>query len=91
MIAKGVTNHASKAYDISHFLTYSDPLQDLRAVKREGKSILPKPFAYDDVSTNVYDSEFKDEDQVESDLLHIEDEVQIDLDPNPVPTPNPRP
>ena len=29
LIAKGVSNHASKAYEFSHFFPYSDPLQDL--------------------------------------------------------------
>ena len=29
MVAKGVANHTSKAYEFSHFFPYSDPLQDL--------------------------------------------------------------
>ena len=51
---------------------------------REGKFILPKHFAYD----NVLDSESEVEDQVEY-IFGIEDEVQ--LDPDLVPTPNPSP
>ena len=89
MITKCVANHSSKAYEFSHFLTYSDLVQSLHPFKREGKLILPKPFTHDDVSIDVLDLEFKEEDQVESDL-GIEDEVQIDPDPNPDPTPNPR-
>ena len=50
LIEKGVANHAFNAYEVSPFFPYSYPLQDLQSVKREGKSILPKPFAYDDVS-----------------------------------------
>ena len=62
---KGVANHASKAYEFSHFLPYSDPLQSHFSFKREGKFILPKPFAYDDVSINFSDSEYEVKDQVE--------------------------
>ena len=65
LIAKGVVNHASKAYEFSHFFPYSVPLQDMQPVIREGKFILPKPFTYDDVSCDESDPEFKDEDQVE--------------------------
>ena len=90
LIDKADVNHASKEYEFSHFFPYSDSLQYMQPVKREGKSILPKPFAYDDVSIDVLDSKFQDEDQVESDL-GIKDEVQTDLDPYLVPTPNPRP
>ena len=50
LIAKGVSNHTSKAYEFSHFFPFSYPLQDLNPVKREGKYILPKPFAH----INVY-------------------------------------
>ena len=52
LIAKGVANHASKAYEFSHFLPYSDLVQSQLQFKREGKFILPKPFAYDHVSIN---------------------------------------
>ena len=55
---------------------------------REGKTILPKHFAYDNVSINVSYPESKAEDQVES-VYGIEDEVQSD--PDSVPTPNTRP
>ena len=72
MIAKGVANHASKAYEFSHFFPYSDPLQDLQPVEKEGKSTLPKPVAHDNVYFDDLDLEFEDGDQVESDL-DIED------------------
>ena len=74
LIAKGVSNHASKAYEFSHFLPYSDSLQEMYPVEEEGKYTLPKPFAHDNVSYDDSNSGFKDEDQVESDL-DIEDEV----------------
>ena len=86
LIAKVVANHVSKAYEFSHFLPYSDQVQSQLPFEREGKTILPKPFAYD----NVSDSEFEAEDQVES-VYAIEDEVQLDPDPDIVYTPNPRP
>ena len=50
IIEKGVANHASKAYEFSHFLPYSDLVQSQLLFKREGKTILPKPFAYYNVS-----------------------------------------
>ena len=56
IIAKGVANHASKAYEFSHFLPYSDPVHSQQPFEREGKFILPKPFAYGNVSINVLDS-----------------------------------
>ena len=52
LIAKGVANHASKAYEFSHFFPYSDLVKYMQLVKREVKFSLPKPFAYDDVSCN---------------------------------------
>ena len=53
--------------------------------EREGNFILPKPFAYDNVSINVSDLESEAEDQVES-VFGIEDKFQSD--PYPVPNPN---
>ena len=58
--------------------------------EREGKTILPKPFAYDNVSINVPYLEYKAKGQVES-VYGIEDELQSNPDPNPVPTPNSKP
>ena len=48
--------------------------------------ILPKPFAYDNVSINVSDSEYEAKDKVES-VYGIEDEVQSYPNPDPVPLP----
>ena len=44
IIVKGVSNHASKAYEFSHFLPYSDPVQPQQPFKRGGKNILSTPF-----------------------------------------------
>ena len=41
---KGVANHASKAYEFSHFLPYSDPVQPQLPFKRGGKNILSTHF-----------------------------------------------
>ena len=90
IIVKGVANHASKAYEFSHVLPYSDSVRSQLPFKRKGKFILPNPFSYDNVTINVSDSESEAEDQVES-FFGIEEEVQSDPDPYPVPTPNPRP
>ena len=90
IIVKGVANHASKAYESSHFFPYSDLVPPQLSFEREGKFILPKPFAYDNVSINVSYPESEAKDQVES-VYGIEDEVQSDPDPYPNPTPNPRP
>ena len=66
LIAKGVANHVSKAYEFSHILTYSDPVKSQVPFKREGNFILPKAFAHDDVSIDVSDSKSEEQDQVES-------------------------
>ena len=86
LVAKGVVNHASKAYEFSHFLPYSDPMQTQLLFEREGKIILRKPFTYDNVSISVSDSEYEEKDKVES-VHEIEGEVHSDPDPNLVPTP----
>ena len=90
LIEKGVANHASKAYEFSRFLRYSDSVPSQLPFEREGKLFLPKPFAYDNVSINVSNLEYKVEDQLES-IYGIEDEHQLDPDAIIVPTPNPRP
>ena len=72
LIAKGVANHGSKAYEFLHFFPYShqsvqfnkDPLQDLQPVEKEGKSILPTPFTHYNVSSDDTDSKVEDEDEV---------------------------
>ena len=44
IIVKGVANHASKAYELSHFLPYSAPVQPQLPFERGGKTILHTPF-----------------------------------------------
>ena len=46
IIAKGVANHASKAYEFSHFMPFSEPVHS----QREGKKIPSPSFA---VSTSI--------------------------------------
>ena len=41
IIAKGVANHASKAYEFSHFMPFSEPVHS----QREGKNISYTSFA----------------------------------------------
>ena len=66
IIAKGVANHASKAYEFSHFFPYSDQVQSQLPFESRGKTILSTPFTYDNVSISVLDSEFEAEDPIES-------------------------
>ena len=66
LISKDVANRASKAYEFSHFLPYSDPVQSQLPFEREGKFILLKPLSYDNVSIDVSNLESEAEDQVES-------------------------
>ena len=63
IIVKGVANHASKAYEFSHFLPYANLVQSEPPFERKGKFILP--FEYDNVSINVSDSKYEVDDQVE--------------------------
>ena len=39
IIAKGVANHASKAYELSHFLPYSDLVHSQLPFERGGKTL----------------------------------------------------
>ena len=66
IIVKGVANHTSKAYEFSHFLPYSDPIQSQLLFERGDKTIVPTPFTYDNISISVSDSEYEVEDPVES-------------------------
>ena len=50
IIVNGVANHASKAYEFSHFLPFSDPVHSQLPLERGGKNILSTPFA---VSTSI--------------------------------------
>ena len=87
IIVKGVANHASKAYEFSHFFPYSDPVQPQLPFERGGKNIISTTFA-NDVLSNVSDSEYEEQDQHD---LDIEIEPQEYLDPDPTPIPNQKP
>ena len=50
IIAKGVANHASKAYEFSHFMPFSEPVHSQLPLEREGKNISSTSFA---VSTSI--------------------------------------
>ena len=53
IIAKGAANHASKAYEFSHFLPFLEPVHSQLPLERGGKNILSTPFA---VSTSISES-----------------------------------
>ena len=53
IIAKGVANHASKAYELSHFLPYSAPTQSQYPFEREGKNYLSSPFTDNDMLSKI--------------------------------------
>ena len=73
IIAKGVANHASKAYEFSHFMPFSEPVHSQQPVTREGKIISSTSFA---ASTWIADP-----------IVSIyEIEIQGDSDLDPVPT-----
>src|SRR5713226_9731675 len=52
IIAKGVANHASKAYDFSHFMPPSEPVHSQQPLTREGKIIASTSFI---ASTSIAD------------------------------------
>ena len=74
IIVKGVANHASKAYEFSHFLPFSYPVHSQLPLKRGGKNI---PSTYFAVSTSI----------VKPVVSVYEIEIQGDSDPYLVPTP----
>ena len=39
IIAKGIANHASRAYEFSHFMPPSEPVHSQQLLAREGKII----------------------------------------------------
>ena len=45
IIAKGVANHASKAYEFSHVMPPSEPMHSQQPLAREGKIIASTSFA----------------------------------------------
>ena len=50
IIAKGVASHASKAYEFSHFMPFSELVYSQHPLAREGKNISSTSFA---VSTSI--------------------------------------
>ena len=74
IIAKGATNHASNAYEFSHFMPFSKPVNSQLPLEREGKNI---PYTSFTVSTSI----------AEPAALVYEIEIQGDSDPDPVPIP----
>ena len=89
IIVKGVANHSSKAYEFSHFLPYSAPVQSQQPFKREGKNSLSSPFADNDMLSNI--SVSKDEEKYLHDLdIEIVPQDYLDLDPTPIPNQKPK-
>ena len=74
IIAKGVANHASKAYEFSHFMSFSQLVHSQLPLEREGKKIPSTSFA---ISTSI----------AKLVVLVYEIEIQGDSDPDSVPTP----
>ena len=73
IIAKGTTNHASKTYEFSHFMSPSEPVHSQQPLAREGKIIASTSFT---TSTSIADPS----------LLVYEIEIQGDSDLDSVPT-----
>ena len=74
IIAKGAANHASKAYEFSHFMPFPEPVHSQQLLAREGINIPSTSFA---VSTCI----------VEPTISFYEIEIQGNSDLDPVPTP----
>ena len=73
IIAKGAANHASKAYEFSHFMPFSKPVHSQQPLAREGKIISSTTFVASTSIANPVVSVY-------------EIEIQDDSDPDPVPT-----
>ena len=52
IIEKGTANHASRAYEFSHFMAPSEPVHSQQPPVREGKIITSTSFT---ASTNILD------------------------------------
>ena len=63
IIAKGTANHASKAYEFSHFMPPSEPVHSQQPLAREGKIIASIYFTAStsiaDPSISIYDLEIQ--------------------------------
>ena len=85
IIEKGVINHASRAYEFSHFLPYSAPTQSQQPFERGGINSLSSPFADNDMLSKISVSEVGEQDQHDIDIEIVPED---DPDPNPTPIPN---
>ena len=74
IIAKGVANHASKAYEFSHFMPFPKLVHSQQLLAREGINIPSTSFAISNCIAEPVVSVY-------------EIEIQGDSDPDPVPTP----
>ena len=86
IIAKGVANHASKAYEFSHFMPFSEPVHS----QREGKNI-PSPSLA--VSTSIVEPvvsvhEIKIHSDLDSDLVPTYKQESRKMTGNPSDTQN---
>ena len=70
IIAKGVSNHASKAYEFSHFMPPSEPVHSQQPLAREGKIIASTSFTAStsiaDPSLSVYEIEIQGDSDIDS-------------------------
>ena len=70
IIAKGVANHASKAYEFSHFTPPSELVHSQQLLAREGKIIASTSFAAStsivDPSLSVYEIEIQGDSDIDS-------------------------
>ena len=70
IIEKGIANHASKAYEFSHFMPPSEPMHSQQPPAREGKIIASTSFSAStsiaDPSISVYDIEIQRDSDLDS-------------------------
>ena len=70
IIAKGVANHASKAYEFSHFMPPSEPVHSQQPLAREGKIIASTSFTTStsiaDPSLSIYEIEIQGNSDLDS-------------------------
>ena len=70
IISKGTTNHASKAYEFSHFMPPSEPAHSQQPLAREGKIIASTTFtastSIEDPSLSVYEIDIPGDSDLDS-------------------------
>ena len=85
LVAKGIDDHASKAYIFSHFMPYTVPTSPRLSFEADkGINIPSLPIAVSVSNPNISDSDSKEESSQYD--LDIELITQRDLDPNPTST-----